>query len=194
MDTSTLKRSDEKRMVYKDKKYGDFISNLEVTFKASKKEPGTDHLICFNGPYDPDKEIALNKISARINRSVRSVDVAELITPYDKESRENLDDLFENAKPHSEILYLWRGEYFCGMFTGHTLSKVRYATPHERYFLRKMHNYDGPVVISFSDYDYMDETMMRASWKVIEFPLPGNFFKRFIWQAKNYTLHGFRAF
>lgn len=194
MDTPTLLKSTNKTMEYKDQAFGDLVSKLEAKFVESNTEVDTYNLLTFVGDYEPDKKQAIDDISKRLKQSVKSVDISHIITDNLKETYHNIDELFDKAKPHSELLYIERGEYFCGMFTGYTLSKVRYATPQERYFLRKLDNYDGLVVISVNDYDYMDERLLRISDAVVEFPLPESFFKRLAWKTKTYTFHGYRAY
>lgn len=194
MDTPTLLKSSDKTMEYRDQSYSDLISKLEAKFVESKKEVDTNNLLTFVGDYEPDKKLAVDEISKRLKQSVKSVDISHIITDHLKETYNNIDELFDKAKPHSELLYIERGEYFCGMFTGHTLSKVRYATPQERYFLRKLDSYDGLVIISVNDYDYMDEHLLRMADAVVEFDLPDSFFKRLAWKTKTYTFHGYRAY
>lgn len=194
MDTPTLLKSKDKTMEYKDQAYSDLISKLEAKFVESKKEVDTYNLLTFVGDYEPNKIHAVEDISKRLKQSVKSIDISNIITDHLKETYNNIDEFFDKAKPHSELLYIERGEYFCGMFTGHTLSKVRYATPQERYFLRKLDNYDGLVIISVNDYDYIDESLMRTSDAVVEFPLPDSFLKRLAWKTKTYTFHGYKAY
>jgi len=194
MDRSTLLRSKDKTMKFKDQSYSDLVAKLEAKYVESNKEVETGNLLTFVGDYDPDKKQAANNLSNKLKQSVKSLDISHVITRGLKQTYSNIDELFDKAKPHSEILYIDRGEYFCGMFTGHTLSKVRYATPQERYFLRKLDSYDGLVIISINDFDYMDELLMRVSDAVVEFPLPNSFFKRLAWKTRTYSFHGYKAY
>lgn len=171
---------------YGDSDFDRYLEHLSDVNKSSES-----HLSIFLGWYMPHKKKAVNKISEVTEHSVEQIDVNDIVSKSEEETFNNLDELFERSAGTGSILYLTNGDKLCGAYTGFTHSKVKYATPQERYFLDKVRNFDGIVIIDISENDNADKTIRRMAQSIVTFPLPDNTFKRFIWHLKNYSLHGY---
>lgn len=154
-------------------------------------ESKSHHLCLFLGVYHPDKKSALKDVSNSTGLSVSTVDFNDLVHKSEKETFQKLDDFFDQHQNSESILYFKNGDKLCGAYTGFTHSRVKYATPQERYFLKKVRDFKGIVIVDITEYTAADKTLRRAAASIMSFPLPESTVQRFFWHLKNYTLHGF---
>lgn len=175
-----------KNLTINDDRFDQFIDTLVKT----SKDP-SHHLSLFLGVFLPDKKQALDKISSSTGLTVESIDFNDVVSRSEEETVKNLDEVFDTHQSNNSILYFKNGDKLCGAYTGFTHSRVKYATPQERYFLKKVQEYRGIVIVDITQYTAADKTLRRAAGSIVSFPLPSSKMKRFFWHLKNYTLHGF---
>lgn len=171
-------------------RYGDemFQSYLDHI----KNVPGDNcHLSLFVGLFEPDKKKALKKVRNYTGKPIEHINIEGLVSKIEKETFRNLDDLFNKYGETDSILYFEQGDKLCGAYTGFTHSKVKYATPQERYFLNKVQKFDGIIIIDISENDNADLTLRRAAHSIVLFPVPKSPFRKLIWSLKHYSLHGY---
>ncbi|MDZ7715015.1 MAG: hypothetical protein U5J95_02265 [Balneolaceae bacterium] len=150
-----------------------------------------NHLCLFLGLYTPNKKEALQKLASALKLPAEHIDLNDYVVKSEQETIENLNTLFDTHNSEEVILYFEHGDKLCGAYTGFSHSRVKYASPQERHFLRLVENFNGLVVVDISEYTAADKTIRRAAQSIIRFDLPDSKLKRFIWHLKNYTLHGF---
>jgi len=175
-----------KNLTPNDEEFEEFVDTL-----VNESQDPSHHLSLFLGVFLPDKKQALNKISDKTGLTVKTIDFNDVVSRSEEETFSNLDRVFNKHKSMQSILYFRNGDKLCGAYTGFTHSRVKYATPQERYFLKKVQEYQGIVIVDITQYTAADKTLRRAAGSVISFPLPDSKMKRFLWHLKNYTLHGF---
>ncbi|MDX1638346.1 MAG: hypothetical protein R3281_10280 [Balneolaceae bacterium] len=162
------------------------VSHLEENVSSA------DHHLClFLGLYEQSKKKALKQVAQATGLEVKKIDFNDIISKVEQETYDNLDELFYDLDKKQKLIYFTNGDKLCGAYTGFTHSKVKYATPQERYFLKKVKDFEGLVIIDISEYDNADETMLRAAQSIVKFPLPDSRLQRFWWHLKHYSLHGF---
>lgn len=171
-------------------KYGD--ESFQSYLDHIKNEPGDNcHLSLFVGLFEPDKKRALKKVRNHTGITVEHINFEDLVSKIEEETFKNLDELFEKYGETDSILYFEQGDKLCGAYTGFTHSKVKYATPQERYFLNKIQNFDGIIIIEISENDNADLTLRRVAQSIVLFPVPKSPFRKLIWSLKHYSLHGY---
>lgn len=185
MDINTPETKFE-NITLRDSSFDELLNYLD---KSAKEK--SHHLSLFLGVFQPDKKEALSKISEATGLSVQQLDFNDIVSKSEEETFQNLDDVFEKNQSPESILYFKNGDKLCGAYTGFTHSRVKYATPQERYFLKKVQAFKGIVIVDITEYTAADKTLRRAAGSIISFPLPDSLMKRFMWHLKNYTLHGF---
>lgn len=188
MQIQTPADSTFKPIIYNQEGYADFLASVEQEVQQKSFYLGS--LI---GPYLPNKLQAADEIAEKLNLDVQAHNMEDLIGEDVTDLtniKSTLNEVFDTADAQNDLLFFARGDRLCGVFTGYTFSKVKYATPHERHFLRLVKEYGGTVLVCFDHEDSTDETMLRASQSVIRFPLPSSPLKRLTWGLKNYTFHG----
>lgn len=171
---------------YGDQRYKELTDHL-----VSDVEKDRHHLSLFLGIYEPNKQKALKELENKLGRKVREVDTSELASRIESETYEKLDDFFDNMEETDDILYFKNGDKLCGVYTSHSHSHVKYATPQERYFLKKVKEFNGFVIVDIEEFSDADKTLRRAAHSVVTFTLPKSKFKRALWHLKNFSTHGF---
>lgn len=174
-----------KNISYNSSAFKELVSHL--TDEIDKQ---VHHLCLFLGLYKPNKKAAVNQLATKLNREVVFVDTSELVVRNESETIKNIDAFFEDLHQSDVILYFKNGHKLCGVYTGNSHSKVKYATPEERHFLRKVKAFNGLVILDVEEFNDADKTMRRAAASIVSFTLPDSTVKRFLWHLKNYTLHG----
>jgi len=161
-----------------------------VIGSISDRNTSDNRIILFLGPYLPHKKRALDDIKKNSALNIELVETSEYISSSFHETKKNLDDLFLDAE-ENQLFYFVNGDKLCGVYTGFTQSKVKYATPQERYFFEKVKHFQGVVIIDIANVDAADESLLRKSDVNISFPMPKSLFSRFMFGLKNYSFHGY---
>ncbi|MDZ7680178.1 MAG: hypothetical protein U5J63_00365 [Fodinibius sp.] len=127
----------------------------------------------------------------KLDRNVRQIDTSDIASRIESEAYEKIDKFFDEIDKADDILYFQNGGKLCGVYSSHSHSKVKYATPQERYFLKKVKEFSGLVIVDIEEFSDADKTMRRAAGSIISFTLPDSTLKRFMWHLRRYTFHGF---
>ena len=172
------------KISYRSEEYNNVIS------ATSDRGTNDQKMILFLGPYLPHKNKALNDIKKNSALNIELVETSEYVSSSFHETKKNLDDLFLDADGN-QLFYFLNGDKLCGVYTGFTQSKVKYATPQERYFFEKIKQFQGVVIIDIANVDAADESLLRKSDVNISFPMPKSLFSRFLFGLKNYSFHGY---
>ncbi|WP_138429788.1 hypothetical protein [Fodinibius saliphilus] len=175
---------------FKDVSYNDSSFDELKKHLVSEIDNKHHHLCLFLGTYKPNKEIALEDLASTLDREVKFIDTSELVGRVESETFEQLDHFFKGLEESDEILYFDNGDKLCGVYTGNTHSRVKYATPEERHFLKKVKAFEGLVIVDIPEYIDADKTLRRAAQSIVSFELPKSTFKRFMWHLKNYSFNG----
>lgn len=175
-----------------DKVYTYNSSDYQAFLEEFSGRTDVEGLLTFIGPYMPDKTKAVKTLSQKLEKQVKKRSFKDIVHKSNQKTRENIDEAFEDVDPERDILLFINGANLCGNYMGNTFSKVKYATPEERYFLDYVDNFGGLTIVTIRSDDASDETIKRKSEAIVEFPLPESFLKRASWKLRNYTFHGFK--
>lgn len=171
---------------YGEQEYGDLLNHLVDDVQKDRH-----HLSLFLGVYEPDKKEALKELENKLGKKVTVVDTSELASRIESETFEKLDNFFADMNESDDILYFKNGDKLCGVYTSNSHSHVKYATPQERYFLKKVKEFNGLVIVDIEQFSDADKTLRRAAHSVVSFTLPKSKLKRALWHLKNFSPHGF---
>ncbi len=172
---------------YNDSSYDELVSSIKNSHTSE-----THYLCLFLGLYSPNKQKALEDLTKATGSEAEIIDFNDIVSKSEEETFRNLDEVFDKHKDTDHILYFKNGDKLCGAYTGFTHSRVKYATPQERYFLKKLQEHRGIIVVDISEFTAADKTIRRAAQSIVKFVLPQSRLRRFFWHLKNYTLHGFQ--
>jgi hypothetical protein len=151
---------------------------------------GSYYLILLIGPYKKGKKLFIDKLAGHLGNKITHVDTHDVVTMNEKETEQNLDTLFDGFTEEDQILFLSNGDRLCGAYAGYTYSKVRYATPQERYLLGKINKIEKIVILDIVEKHNVDKTLQRFAHTKISFSRPKAFFKRLTWNLGNTSFHG----
>lgn len=185
MEHKTLNQS-APQFDYKSEEFDHFISTIE-----NQSAEQSYFLVLLAGSSQEKKKQALDLINEEVEREVYHVDANVLFNANEKATVHRIDELFETYDAGQSILYIDNGANLCGAFTGYSLSKVKYATPQERYLIKKIKENNAFVVIDFETLDGADITLIRASRAVITFPVPTSGLQGFLTKLGQIKLNGF---
>lgn len=174
-----------KNVSYNDSSFKEFAEYL-----SEHNATNPHHLSLFLGMYSPNKRNAVEQLADELDRDIRYVDTADLIFRVESESMEAIDQFFSGFKQTEDILYFKNANNLAGIYVGNSQSQVKYATPEERFFLKKVKEFNGLVILDIEEYKDADKTLRRAAKSVISFTLPDSSLERFWWHLKNYSFNG----
>src|SRR5699024_12780482 len=129
-------------VIYNDSQY----SKLKDHLKQTAEQP-QHHLSLFLGLYQPNKKKAVRDIAKNINREVKTIDTENYVSKIESDTFKKLDALFDNFDQTDVILYFKNGGKLCGSYTGNSQSRVKDATPQERYCLEKRQETTGRAIV-----------------------------------------------
>ncbi len=133
---------------------------------------------------------AKNSLTSRVEGSAEVIDLRNVISTSEEETFQNIDSLFESLGDDKPVIYLTNGDVLSGEYTGHTYSHRRYATPQEKYLLRKISDSGRAFLIEFTDSANVNSTIERHAHTIIECTAPASGLGRLLWSLKNIRLHG----
>lgn len=117
------------------------------------------------------------------------IDLRNIISTVEEETYDNLEELFNSLKG-GEIIYLQNGDVLSGEYTGNTYSYKRYATPQEKYLLKKIENSKAGFILDLLDEANVNNLLERKSIAVIEFKPPKGRLNKLFWNLKQIGVHG----
>lgn len=176
---------------FQDISYGDATYSELIEHLAVNENRDTHHLSLFLGIYEPNKHKALKELENKLGREVQVIDTSQLASRSESESYKKIDKFFGEVDNSDDILYFQNGDKLCGVYSSNSHSRVKYATPQERYFLEKVKAFNGLVIVDIEEFSDADKTLRRAAGSVISFTLPDSIIKRFMWHLRRYSFHGF---
>jgi len=170
---------------YNSDDYKNFLS-----FFRNSENLNRHSLFVFAGENETERECAFEEVCRELMSEPKVISLFDIITKDEAQSRENTDRLVESIDPKTELVFCKDGEQLCGVYTGYTYSVVKYATPQERYFLKKIKELPIPVIVELSHEDHLDKTLSRQADAVIKFNAPKAFFDKLFWKLSQIHVNG----
>ena len=147
------------------------------------------YLLVLAGPYKTGKNNLLKKLEKKIG-DFHEIDLRSLITRNEEESYEKIDKAFKFIGETEKNLILRNGDVLAGEYTGFTYSSVRYATPQEKYLLKKIRSSEKFFVLDIQEFENIDKTLERHAQTIIRFDQPLGSLGKFFWKLRQITVHG----
>ncbi|WP_069131237.1 hypothetical protein [Rhodohalobacter halophilus] len=149
------------------------------------KSDSSGKLLVFAGKNRSDKKRYVDKLS----KSVKKIDLRDIVSTVEEETYENIEALF-NSFDGDNLIYLENGDVLNGEYTGNTYSFRRYATPQEKFLLKKIEESKGKFILDLLDEANVTNRLERISDAVITFHAPEGGLGRLFWNLKNVSVHG----
>ena len=158
------------------------------TFLKDVKEMNVDssyYLTLLAGANKSAKDSFFKKVKKMFGDELEVVDLRTVISDVEEESYEKIDEMISFL---ADKKYVWlnHGDELDGVYTGFSSSVRRYATPQEKYLLRKITSTEKVYFISLEDRHAVTNFMRRHAQALITFEYPSTF----LGKLKQITLNG----
>lgn len=141
------------------------------------------------GPYAEARENLLPRIETKVGM-YKEIDLRDIILLNEDACFKKIDELFSSIEENRKSLLFRHGDALAGEYTGFTYSSTRYATPQEKYLLKKITDCEKFVVIEFEDIDSIDKTLERYAHITIICDKPTSAMGKFLWRLKQIKVNG----
>lgn len=169
---------------YNDKEVSSIIDNLDdINLESSY------YLMLLVGPYAEARENILPRVERKVGM-YKEIDLRDIILLNEDECYKKIDELFSSIEANRRSLLFRHGDALAGEYTGFTYSSTRYATPQEKYLLKKITDSEIFVVIEFEDIDSIDKTLERYAQTTIVCDKPTSAMGKFFWRLKQIHVNG----
>ncbi len=176
--------SESKRLSYNDKEVSSIIDNLKDLDLDSSY-----YLMLVVGPYKEAREDLLPRVEEKVGM-YKEVDLRDIILLNEDACYKKIDELFDSIEGNRKSIHFKHGDALAGEYTGFTYSSTRYATPQEKYLLKKIKNSEKFVVIELEDLENIDKTLERYAHTTIICDKPTSMMGKFFWRLKQIHVHG----
>ena len=170
-----------------DKRFSHSSDKVDEILNAFISDPAGKFIV-FTGKNKSEKKNFISKLR-KIDTEVEEIDLRDIISTVEEETFENLEELF-NSLSDGKIVYLNNGDVLSGEYTGNTYSFRRYATPQEKYLLKKIENSNSGFILDLLDEANVNNLLERKSSSVIEFKPPKGGLGKLFWRLKQVSLNG----
>lgn len=176
--------SESKKLSYNDKEVSSIIDNLkDIDLESSY------YLMLVVGPYKEAREDLLPRVEEKVGM-YKEFDLRDIILLNEDECYKKIDELFDSIEENRKSLLFRHGDALAGEYTGFTYSSTRYATPQEKYLLKKITSSEKFVVIELEDLENIDKTLERYAHTTIICDKPTSTMGKFFWRLKQIRVHG----
>jgi SpoVK/Ycf46/Vps4 family AAA+-type ATPase len=118
--------------------------------------------------------MAAAALGLELGLDVYRIDLRDVVSKYVGETEKNLRRLFGAVGRGGAVLFFDEADALFGKRTEVKDAHDRYANVEINYFLKRVEDYRGLVVVSSSSLEGLGETFTRRVGTVIEFPARGS--------------------
>jgi reverse gyrase len=169
------------------KRFSHTSGEIDEILNSFKADP-SGKLIVLAGKNRSDKKNIVNKLQ-KSGAEIKEIDLRNIVSTVEEETYENVEELLQSLNG-GEIVYLNNGDVLSGEYTGNTYSFRRYATPQEKYLLKKIEGSSSGFVLDLLDEANVNNLIERKSNAVIEFKAPKSGLSKLFWRLKQIGVHG----
>jgi hypothetical protein len=147
-----------------------------------RNNPSQKKIIVFAGNFSENRKYALTQFETETIGETKHIDLSDHINGSEESSYTNLDKLFETLSNIDSLIVFKNAEQLCGVYVGHTFSVVKYATPQEKYFLKKLKELKCSAILEFENEYHLDKAVERIADAVVQFKVPASKLEKiFFW-------------
>lgn len=158
--------------------YKEFLKNF-------RNDPEKKRVIVFAGNFAENRKYALSQFETEVMGDSVHVSLEDHISGSESETYNKLDQLFESLSSISSLIIFKNAEQLCGVYVGHTYSVVKYATPQEKYFIKKLKELNCSCIIEFENENHLDKAIERVADAIVRFRVPSSIIEKvFFWLSQ----------
>lgn len=165
---------------HSDKEVDTFLNSLD-----SVNVDSSYYLTVLAGSNGAAKSSFFKKLKSQVGDNIKKIDLRAVVTAVESESYDKIDKMIESLGSEK---YIWfsHGDELDGVYTGFSSSVRRYATPQEKYLLKKIKNTEKIYFIALEDEHTVTNFLRRHAQTLITFHYPTTF----LGKLKQITLNG----
>ena len=137
-----------------------------------KRRTGPGFAGLFSGPSGTGKTLASALLGKRAGLDVFRVDLSRVISKDIGETEKNLGRIFDEAERNHSILFFDEADALFGKRTQVSDAHDRFANQEGNYFLQRIEQYPGVVILAANTNQSIDEAFARRFQFVVHFPAP----------------------
>lgn len=137
----------------------------------------------FSGPPGTGKTMAAEVIASELQLDLYQIDLSQVVSKYIGETEKNLHQIFREAQMSQAILFFDEADALFGKRSEVKDAHDRYANIEVGYLLQKMEEYEGIAILATNLREHLDEAFVRRMRFIVEFPFPGQEYRRRIWEV-----------
>lgn len=165
---------------HSDKEVDTFLNNLD-----SMNVDSSYYLTVLAGSNGSAKSSFFKKLKNKVDNDICEIDLKTVVSAVESESFEKIDAMIKSLGSEKYV-WLSNGDVLDGVYTGYSSSVRRYATPQEKYLLKKIKNTEKVYFIALEDEHTVTNFLRRHAQTLITFHYPSTF----LGKLKQITLHG----
>lgn len=169
----------------------DYNSTDYNTFlKSYRQNQDEKKILVLAGNFEAHRKYAIEQLISETVGEVVTVDLSDYITKFEEETYRKLDELFQKLESVDGLVVFKGAESLCGPYTGFTYSVEKYATPQEKYFLKKLDDLNCSCILEYLSLEHLDHTITRKADAVIRFRVPGSIIERLFFWLSQISVNG----
>lgn len=169
----------------------DFNSTLYKEYlKGFRNNSSKSQIIVFAGNFAENRKYALSQFESETFGDTKKILLSDYISVSESDTYAKLDSLFEEIKSIESLIVFKEAEQLCGIYVGHTNSVVKYATPQEKYFIKKLKELKCSAILEFENEYNLDKAIVRAADAVVRFKVPSSLLERIVFAITQIKVHG----
>lgn len=165
-------------------------SSYNSFLKDYRDHPENKRVIVLAGKFNENRKYSLTQFISDAQSDTKTVDLGDYIFPDEDLSISKLKEMFDGLDNSLSLVVFKNAEYLNGLYTGHSLSAVKYSTPQEKYFINKLKDFSGSVLLEFRSEDAPSTSLVRIADAVVGFKVPSSFLERIFFWITQIRLNG----
>lgn len=137
--------------------------------------------LLLTGPPGTGKTMSARVIAAELQMEMYQIDLSRVVSKYIGETEKHLQEIFDEAKHSSSILFFDEADALFGKRSEVSDSHDRFANMETSFLLQKMEEYEGITVLATNYRQNLDDAFMRRIHFIVRFPFPDQNSRRQIW-------------
>ena len=152
---------DKKEQIRKICDYAKRRPEIFETGNPPKNIHGASLNVWFSGPSKEDKKTAVEIIASELKLDLFRIDLSIVVSKYIGETEKNLNTIFKDAENRDAILFFDEADALFGKRDRIKDSHTRYANVEINYFLQKVEEHSGIVIIASNLSWAIDEAFQK---------------------------------
>ncbi|MGV7118550.1 ATP-binding protein, partial [Paenibacillus kyungheensis] len=139
--------------------------------------------LLFTGPPGTGKTMSARVIANELQMQMYQINLSQVVSKYIGETEKHLQEVFDEAKYSSSILFFDEADALFGKRSEVSDSHDKFANMETSFLLQKMEEYEGITVLATNYKQNLDEAFMRRISFIIRFPFPNKESRQQIWRT-----------